>query len=282
MKSYFADSIKVFIISAIIIITTNISAERKCISVFLSANLRPYWEVAYGIRDSLKEFEVKIIEPEYINDETESCPIKVAVGLKALKTVSSFKGIKVFSLILYPWMFKETENFQCGVYLEIPPDMYIEALKKEASWVRDVAILYSNSTLERYISDIKNKGEEMGLFIRKIKVNSLESLKKKLNNIWMECDALILIPDPIFSTEAVIKMIARSALKHKKVIVGYNRFFLDIGAAISIVTDYKLTGVETAKMVKDAIKGKCTWKTAVHKIEINKKLLEKISCHESE
>ena len=259
-------------------IAISIKAEEKCILVVISGKLRPYWLASEGLKEKVKK-EIKgerlitIFAEKY--KKNYQCSINVAIGSKAVYILNG-KEPKICSLILYPWLL-ENNGCVCGIFLEITPELYIDAIKTYAPWIKNIAIIYSDEKLKGYVDEIKVFSKDKNLNIKELRIASIKELIKRLKE-KSDVEGVILIPDPIFSTEAVIRLVVSFLSSQKKLVVGYNRFFLELGAAISIVTDYKKTGEKLAEIIMHFIRtGNCTWTPAIHRILINEKILKEIA-----
>ena len=270
-KNKYKKTMKKFLIVitiTLLVLASPLHGKEHCIQIILSQSLRPYWETAKGIKESLKDFKIKMCLVE--NYQSQTCT-KVAVGLKAAQIV---KEAKICILLLYPTITKEPSNCKCGIFLEIPGKIYLKTIKKLTPWAQSIGIIYSDPSIESYAADIESTLIKNNLKAKKIRISSIKELNKILES---SIDIIIPIPDPIFSTEAVIKTLVRYFTAQRKIVIGYNNYFTEIGAPISIITDYRKTGKKTAELIYLAIEsGKCTWEPAVHEIKVNQEILKRL------
>ena len=254
----------------------------ECVSIFLSYKLRPYQDVVKGIKN--KFHAVNVFSVEEVKEDNpyalDSCIYKVAVGLKAVRYLSSYKHPEdiydFFVLVLYPWLFEgELSSFYCGIYLEFDPRECIEAIISHARWVKSVAVVYSDERLIPYIESIKEEASKRGFNPKLVRISTGRDFRLLLKHL-KGVDAVVFVPDPIFSTDSVIRAAVTTLVSNGKLVIGYNRYFLEVGAGIAIVTDYTLTGEKLYDLVTSARKGQCHSFAAVHKVLVNENVLKKL------
>ena len=206
----------------------------------------------------------------------KSSPCNCSVGVGAFASslvVKAFKKRRICSLIIYPFIGNWRSSCDCGVYAEVPPELIISSIVRFIKSPK-VLLLYSDQAINPYIERIEKEASEKAAVVA-VRISSIEQLKNKLESLWKDVDVLLFIPDPIFSSEGLIKWLVNQALVHRKLAVGYNRFFLEVGAGIAITIDYEKTGEETASLLRECTgqkKGK--WVPAAYDVLFNDKVLK--------
>ena len=79
-------------------------------------------------------------------------------------------------------------------------------------------------------------------------VGDRRQISDLLNRNWSAIQGLWMIPDATVITESLVRHIIKKAIVNKVAVIGYNRFFLDSGAALGFVLDYKEIGRQTADL----------------------------------
>ncbi len=246
--------------------------------VVLSDRLKPYIEIAQGLKEYLKGVDVRLVIAG--SGETarvlknSPCGCSVGVGAFASNIVAgSSKKHKICSLIIYPFIGNWHNSCDCGVYAEVPPGLIIDSVVGLIKTPK-ILVLYSDQAIEPYIERIREEADKKA-FVAAVRISSIEELKKKLDILWKDIDVLLFVPDPIFSSEGLIRWLVNQALLHRKLAVGYNRFFLQVGAGVAVTIDYEKTGEETAKLLGSCVgQKKGRWIPAVYRVLFNDKVLK--------
>ncbi len=267
------------VLYTILILQTTALSKKMCLDIIISADLRPYIETAESVKEELSFksnlYFLNIEGEDHIKKilERSSCKLILGVGYKASFFISKLKltgKYKFYTLVLYPFLYNFDEKFVCGIKLDIPPELMLKALQPSKG---RVAVIFSDKTLYPYIKNIIQTFKEHNVKFEIIRISSTKALKNLAEKI-KKFKYIILIPDPIFSSEEIIKSIITISTLNRKIVIGFNRYFLKRGAPISIIADYKQTGKTTAEMINYYLKTKlCVKKTASYKVIIQENIL---------
>jgi hypothetical protein len=145
---------KVFICIVIFIFVTYhpvLAADKRCIDVLVSENLRPYIETVEGLKKSVN-MEIHLLfysveDRAHLKKflKVSPCKFVLAIGYSASRFVSGVKlpgKARFFSMVLYPFMDNLESRFECGVKLDIPPELIFKSI---ASVVKNpkIGLLFS-------------------------------------------------------------------------------------------------------------------------------------------
>jgi len=261
---------------------------KKRAYLLLSWNLKPYWDFVEGF-EKASSFKTKVFVLEKTNyfnlEEIEKADIIIPVGHRALKFVLKQSHLKpIFAtLILAPEFIEDNSlstNILGGIYLRISPEIFLPILKKELQPIfhKDflIGIPFSFPENRKFVEKAKKLAISWNIKVIPIPFPSKgtkETFRKLLNQI----DVLYLIPDPFLESEEAIEEIIKEAVLQKKIIVGYNRFFLKKGALLALVIDYSEAGRKSAlflqKCLEKNLSKNCGWQFAPFKVLINEKLI---------
>ena len=84
-----------------------------------------------------------------------------------------------------------------------------------------------------------------------LKVDKFNSMPSVLKNHWRAIQALWMIPDRTVISESLIPYVVKEALANDVAVIGYNRFFIDSGAAFALVRNYYAIGRQAAAMAEE-------------------------------
>ena len=85
-------------------------------------------------------------------------------------------------------------------------------------------------------------------------------------------NTLLFIPDSTVISEALLSHLVKEALLHRIAVVGYNHFFMEIGAVLAFKIDYKGVGALGAKLAGKVVSGSsCRLHSPPFEVEWNQK-----------
>lgn len=269
----------IFILFILTCLSTPLYAQAT-IAIVVPAHLRPYLDVVDGFKTQLKqEIDIYFLDNNQllIKHKLQSKPwlAVIAIGSQAVSFLNTLQ-IKakhyIYSLIVYPESLKTNKKFSCGIYLPLPPDQILSVIQEKIPQIKKIVIPFSSSEGKHYVKNIISIGEKKHFKIIPLAFHHKDILSL-LNQMWADFDAILFIPDPIFSSETIIKFFIQQAIMHKKAVIGYNRFFLEQGALLCFIVDFKKTGVKTASLLTQILQtGVCVSQPAFFNIHINKQV----------
>lgn len=259
----------------------------RCVDILVPAEIRPYMEALRGMERLFPSIRPHIIDresPDKLKEliKRSPCEAVVALGINGVTIAADVKDkLKVYSFILYPEKYKYIlGTFDCGISLNVSPLKIITSLSEYFS-NRKVGIVYSDSSIDYYVEDILAKSKDAGLLMKQIRLSSFDEFNKRFDNFLTNVDVVLIIPDPVFSSEKIIRWVIKKCAFLKRGVVGFNRFFIRSGAVAAFVVDYEETGRLTAELLKDLLlKGECSSRgPSVHFI-MNKRVYRYLFGHE--
>lgn len=248
-------------------------SEKLPLVALVSSEIRPYVMALEG----MEEGGIHLDRIFYLERDKESffsylsykkCRV-VAVGSQALILTPPGR------LFFYTMVLNPPRVDACGVSLFIDPLDKLKLLKKSFTNLEKVFIYYSsNSTLNPL--SLKFFSSILGL---KVQIKKVKSKKELLLDIQgLEGKGVFLfLPDPLYDSDVLIKKIVKDLLVKGIGSVGFNRFFMDIGALASFVFDYKEVGYFSAGILKRYLLfGICQRETPPFKLFIKEKIAKKL------
>ena len=259
------------------------AAEFK-VQLFLSWNLRPYWDFAAGFKKN-RHFQVKttLLGEEEI---WEAARVLVPVGHRALSFLEDQSQKPLWAaLILHPSLLPKRKRLLGGLYLRLPPEVVLPLIKAR------LAPLFGDRTLvlgipystEENLSFLKEAQELSLLWGLKVVPLPLAQGLSAYEAAMRKVDVIYFLPDPFLESEEVISRLIKMAVVAGKVVVGYNRFFLEKGGLLAFVIDYYRAGTRASRLLYRCLnQGDCGWYYAPFKLLWNEKALRYYQVKEKE
>jgi len=248
------------------------------VQLFLSWNLKPYWEFAEGF-EKTHLFETYVVVVEVEPSIVEGTVALVPVGHRALKFLLKKRtSLPMWgALILHPSLVN-TENLLGGLYLRLPPRVFLPVLREELDKLPlfkkrhiNLGIPYSDPHNLQFIEEVALWAPIWDFQIITLPLNDWQSFQKNLS----QTEVVYFIPDPFLESEEVLSRLLKMVVLEGKLVVGYNRFFLEKGAFLAFLIDYKRAGKKAAQALKNCLEKKlCGWIHAPFKLKRNKKALQ--------
>ena len=259
----------------------------RCVDVLVPADIKPYMEALRGIEKVFSPVRPHIVDkedPDRLKDliKRSPCEAVVALGSSGISIAASAeKKLKVYSFVLYPEKYERIiKAFNCGVPLNVSPPWIATNLSKYFPRKR-IGIIYSDSGIDYYVDDIVAEVKKAGLVIKKVRLSSLEEFNRGFEGFIIGVDVILVIPDPVFSSEEAIRWIIKRCALLKKGVIGFNRFFIRSGAVAAFVADYEAIGRVTAELLKDLLlRGRCSSQDPPVRFIVNKKVYKYLFGHE--
>jgi len=246
------------------------------VELLLSWNLKPYWQFVEGFRETgLFEAEVVVLKEVSGGGGFRAGEIVVAVGHRALSYVQKHPPrFFLASLVLHPSLVGEPAP-SGGVFLLLPPEQILPSLREALSpflgrGTISLAIPYSTTYGRRFVSEAQKLAPLFGFRVLPVPLREgLAPLEEALSR----AQVLYLLPDPFWESEELIAQVLEKALRKGCLAVGFNRFFLEKGAFLAFLIDYRLAGELTAHLLKECLTSRdCSWRPAPFRLKLNKHL----------
>lgn len=175
----------------------------------------------------------------------------VAVGpdaLMHLKTESL--EIPVFyAMVLDPGRITGDIPGFCGVSLNLFTARNIHRIKQIAPGLERMAVMY-NPDFNRIFEDVLDQFSKVpGVRAVPVAVTSQTDISRALETLAGKADAIYFIPDRTVISPAIVKHIIEYGISRSLPSIGYNRFFHESGAVLSLEVDYEAVGDQTADMI---------------------------------
>lgn len=262
-------------------------------AIIVSMNIKPYAEAVEGINESLGKEKIgtQIFFLEAFTGKAqiqlkekllrEEFALFIAVGPEAAGFVWSDLPEKkerlVYTMILNPEHLKDSPQVLCGVSLSIPPEQQILKISKVFPHIKRIGLLYDPQYNADFYHLAIRKAVDMGLSVVSLEVPSRKDLPRILEDNWDKVDCLWMIPDRTLISESLIQYIIKEALLKRKPVVGFNRFFMESGAVMNFIFDYRNLGRQAARLGLEILKGEpCSEKEPEFEIWLNDRILEKL------
>jgi putative ABC transport system substrate-binding protein len=182
---------------------------------------------------------------DYLYDE---CPdVVYTIGAKAYQYANTFipeKTILFSSIVNYKRFY--SKGNKSGVSNELHSGMQLTLINTIFDKQKKLGIFYSKFTKDIF-EDYKQQAKKLGMDIRGFELSN-EIIDQ---NFFQECDAVILIADPmLIKSEKRIKYIFDTMKNLKKPVFAYNDLFIKYGASMVISADNPTIGRQIASMIE--------------------------------
>ncbi len=231
----------------------------------VSEKIKPYYEAVDGFMaemDKTENVSIELLEiwkSNQSNFDTKAAKLAadryiywVAVGPEAVRIVGEqpfpLHIKRVYSMILDPGKLILDQNYGCGISLAISPANQLRSIEVNIPWCQKVGLLYNPENNSSFAEQVTQNISRMNLKL--LKVYSRQDIAKMLVADLTDIDLLWMIPDPTVISQTLVPYIIKRAMVKKVAVIGFNRFFLEKGAAASFIIDYKGIGEQTATMIK--------------------------------
>jgi putative ABC transport system substrate-binding protein len=173
------------------------------------------------------------------------------IGAKALGSVDYIdRGIPVvYSSVLNWRQFAGQPNY-FGVASEVAPEAQLAWFKYFFPELRKVGVLYSEAN-RKLIADAHVSAGALSMELEAVEIEAPTQLVASLTELARRVDVIWLISDPIvLSSPANTQKMFAYANERKIPVFAYNRFFVDLGAVLSITADLPTTGRQAALIMQ--------------------------------
>ncbi|OPL16938.1 MAG: hypothetical protein AVO38_07105 [delta proteobacterium ML8_D] len=281
----FKGTILVFLLWSIFSALLHAEEHNADVAVIVSSQIRPYVMALEGLRSSLQQ-PLKIyylnLNPELIrhNLSQERYDLLIAIGPEA--SVLAWSTLnpddkKIALMVLDQQKLLEDPE-PCGVDLRIPIKEQIKLIKERLGDRRKIGILYNPAENREWVEKAQKHGSDLGVSVIPLPVHSRHEITKVLSSAYQKIDTLFFIPDSTVISMALLSHLVKDALLHGIAVVGYNHFFMEIGAVLAFNIDYEKVGILGAEMARDVLSGsECSLSPPPFELEWSEKVWKKIT-----
>lgn len=255
------------------------------ITVIVSSQIRPYVMALEGLRSNSRQ----PLTIYYLNSNPELIrhhlsqkynDLLISIGPEASILVWSTlnPADKKIALMVLDSQKLLADSEPCGVDLRIPIKDQIYLIKKRLGERRKIGILYNPVENREWIEQAQKEGTDLGISVIPLPVHKRHEITKVLSSAYQNIDTLLFIPDSTVISMALLSHLVKDALLHGIAVVGYNHFFIEIGAVMAFNIDYKKVGIIGAEMAKDIMSGsQCGLSPPPFEVEWNEKAWKTIT-----
>jgi ABC-type uncharacterized transport system substrate-binding protein len=255
------------------------------IAVIVSSQIRPYVMALEGLRSKFQ----KPLTIYYLNSNPELIrhhlsqkryDLLIAIGPEASILVWSTldPDDKKIALMVLDQQKLLADPEPCGVDLRIPIKDQINLIKQRLGDKRKIGILYNPLENRELIEQAQKEGAELGISVIPLPVHKRHEITKVLSSAYQNIDTLLFIPDSTVISMALLTHLVKDALLHGIAVVGYNHFFVEIGAVLAFNINYEKVGILGAKLARDILSGsQCGLSSPPFEVEWNEKAWKKIT-----
>jgi len=281
----FKGTILVFFLWSLFSALLHAEEHNTDVAVIVSSQIRPYVMALEGLRSSLQQ-PLKIyylnLNPELIrhNLSQEHHDLLIAIGPEAsvLAWSNLNPGDKKIALMVLDQQKLLEDPEPCGVDLRIPIKEQIKLIKERLGGRRKIGILYNPMENRGWVEQARRHGSDLGVSVIPLRVHNRHEITKVLSSAYQDIDTLLFIPDSTVISMALLSHLVKDALLHGIAVVGYNHFFMEIGAVLAFNIDYERVGILGAELARDVLSGsKCRLTPPPFHIEWSEKVWKTIN-----
>lgn len=258
------------------------------IAILVSLKIRPYMDAVQGMENYLKRqggvrWDILFVETEpageqlRIQIEKKNYSVLIAVGPEAMQYIwINFPGPfphKLFSMVMEPEKIIDYVDPACGIALNLPASIQLNEIKRVFPTINHVGLIYDPANNETYAEHASTTAKDYQLDLIHLKVHSRENILRVFRSQSKVIEALWMIPDPTVISESIIPFIIKEAIASNVAVFGYNQYFIDSGAAASLVRRYTSIGRQTAVKAIDLLSDQpCSADLPDYEVVINPKV----------
>lgn len=262
-----------FLLSALLVlelICPRYSLAEQPIAVLLSREILPYVAMVTGFEAGLGNqpvqrffFDEKGQPFTLTGRESLLTPEKfsalVAVGPEALGYLQARSASSTplfYAMVLNPQhlLFPSPDLKTCGIALNLPVEVQLAALQQQLPTLKHLGILFDPANNQTWFDRAQGVAQQFNIELLPLQIRRTDG-RLELVGDFSRPDALMFIPDKSIISQAIIQYVIKQAVLQRIPAVGYNQFFLDSGAALAFVIDYRQIGQQVAQQVETVLAG---------------------------
>ncbi len=264
------------------------------ITIIVSLKIKPYMDAVQGIREQLvkrNDVALNVMFMDAQNDAGHDSLAKrmgaspprlaVAIGPEAMEFLwTRFQSAavkKMYAMVLDPERVVPGYARRCGIGLNIPAERQIKEFKEKLPELKRIGLIYHPGMNQGFALQAKTAASQNGIELMLLAVDSLDEISVVLNNHWATIGGLWMIPDRVVISESLIPYLIKSAMANNVAVIGYNRYFIESGAACALVRKYQTMGKQAAEMALSMLyEDVCEPTIPAYEVLINPRVLETI------
>ncbi len=259
--------------------------HRTHIAVIVSSQIRPYIMALDGLRSSLR-YPLTVYylssNPKLVRHRLgqEHYDLVIAIGPEASALTWSVlrPGDKKIAIMVLDPQDLLSDPGLCGVDLRVPIRDQIHLIVDRLGKKRKIGIPYNPIENKKWVEQAQKAGAELGVCIIPLAIHKRQEITQVLSSAYRHIDTLLFIPDSTVISEALLSHLAKDALLHGIAVVGYNHFFIEIGAVMAFTINYEEVGTLGAEVAEGVLSGSgCRLLAPPFKVEWNKKVWKMIT-----
>lgn len=255
-----------FFLAAICLAACPVSAaagDDDGIAVVVSDHTRPFVQAMEGFNSGiLPEPTVYYIDdnPELVRHRLSEKKFRLVVAIGPVAAHMVWAIVKnpaerMVLMVLDPQDLL-ADSHVCGVHLRVPASDQFNLIRKKIGGGAQIGVLYNPEENAEWIGRGADAAVQAGVELIPLTVTERQEVLKVLLAADRNIDTLLFIPDPTVISEAMVAHLVKKALLRGIASVGYNRFFLEVGAVLSFNIDYRAVGVLGAEIAAERLSGR--------------------------
>ena len=229
--------------------------------ILISREIKPYIEMVESLERHLdmplcRAFldpagQMKSLDFPVSRFENLNWKFFVAVGPDALAWLASNPvNIPVFyGMVLEPDQIIDPSDRFCGVTFNLFTAHRINQIKQILPKLSRMAVIYNPET-NRIVKEILDHFSRVpGVSAIPVPVTSRNGITNAMEMVAVQADSIYFIPDHTVISPAIVKHIIEYGISRGIPAIGYNPFFHESGAVLSLSVDYEAVGRQLAEMI---------------------------------
>lgn len=267
--------------------------DHSSIAVILSRKIKPYLEALEGVEIFFNDNDLVELDtvhlPDYPEDERKELTgrllsgrydLVLTIGPESARYIHN-SAVNDAALAVLHTMILNPENIvgqeSCTIPLNIPLSTQLSRIKTYLPEVGRLGLIFDPQLNREFSREASRLAADLDLKIVELKVADRKSIPGVLRKSWPAIDALWFIPDKTVISSSIVRYIIKEALVNRTPVIGYNRFFVQSGAAMSFIFDYKEIGRQSAALSQTVLAGnRCRSQPPRFKVKINEKVVERL------
>jgi putative ABC transport system substrate-binding protein len=240
------------------------------IAILVSLKIRPYMDAVQGMEAYLQSqegvrWDILFLDRDTLDQQllrqiqNGNYSVLIAVGPEAMQYVwTGFPGPfphKLFSMVMEPERIVANIDPSSGIALNLPASVQLSEFMRIFPELKRVGLIYDPANNQQFEKQASAAAAEYQLDLIRLKVDSRKNILKVFRSRLREIRALWMIPDATIITESIIPFIIKEAIANDIAVFGYNQYFIDSGAAASLVRRYGTIGRQTATKAMAFLRG---------------------------
>ena len=247
--------------------------EDKKILIIIPSQMKPYIGIVSSIRKELVENrwfgKINVLNLEGLSNSNEQLLkgsyLIIPIGARSVDYYLSKEINTPFlaSFITESAFLKLSEkanrkgkrmsNFIGGVSLEQPSYRLVSLVNLIGENIKSVGVVLGPNTIRKR-DDIKKQIEKIGGVLYLADIKPYDNPLKKLRQVFHNSQVVIIVPDKADFNRNLARWVVTLGYKYKVPVISYSKKYTNAGALISLYSQEKEIGKQTAELALDYIK----------------------------